>query len=247
NDSLNGNGGNDSLEGGAGNDALSGGGDQDNFVFREYGAANADTVADFASNWDMLRFDASAFTALGGAGHFAAGDARFYAAAGATGGHAAAERLVYNASTGQLYYDPRGAHALARHAPVDRGDAAHGGEVDVAPVLDRHAEHRALVPAVVGDELERMPGELAIVGVAIVGELDRRHHRAHEGRDAAARIGRIGGRQVGRHFHGELELDDQMDIVRGAHARGRAVQGRGEHDAGLGSIDADEALHLAGR
>ena len=38
-----------------------------------------------------------------------------------------------------------------------------------------------------------------------------------------------------------------MDIVRGAHARRRAMQGRGEHDAGLGSIDADEALHLAGR
>jgi Ca2+-binding RTX toxin-like protein len=113
NDSLNGNAGADWLEGGAGNDALSGGGDQDSFVFREFGAANADTVSDFASNWDMLRFDASAFTALGGAGHFAAGDARFYAAAGATGGHDADDRLIYNTSTGQLYYDADGSGAGA--------------------------------------------------------------------------------------------------------------------------------------
>jgi Ca2+-binding RTX toxin-like protein len=108
NDSLNGNAGADWLEGGAGNDALSGGGDQDSFVFREFGAANADTVADFASNWDMLRFDASAFTALGGAGHFATGDARFYAAAGANAGHDADDRLIYDTTTGQLYYDADG-------------------------------------------------------------------------------------------------------------------------------------------
>ena len=82
-------------------------------MFREYGAANADTVADFASNWDMLRFDGNAFSALGGAGHFAAGDARFYAAAGATGGHDADDRLVYNTSTGQLYYDADGSGAGA--------------------------------------------------------------------------------------------------------------------------------------
>ena len=66
-------------------------------------------VANFATAWDALRFDSSAFTALGGAGHFAAGDGRFYAAAGAAGGHDADDRLVYNTSTGQLYYDADGA------------------------------------------------------------------------------------------------------------------------------------------
>src|SRR5205807_10297878 len=109
NDTIYGNGGNDWVEGGTGNDSMSGGGDQDSFVFREYGAQNADTVSGFDTNWDMLRFDASTFTALGGAGHFAAGDARFYAAAGATGGHDADDRLVYNTSTGQLFYDADGA------------------------------------------------------------------------------------------------------------------------------------------
>jgi Ca2+-binding RTX toxin-like protein len=109
NDTIFGDGGNDWIEGGAGNDSVSGGGGQDSIVFREFGAQNADTVANFDTNWDSLRFDGGAFTAMGGAGHFAAGDARFYAAAGAAGGHDADDRLIYNTSTGQLYYDADGA------------------------------------------------------------------------------------------------------------------------------------------
>ena len=77
-------------------------------MFREFGPGNADTVANFDTNWDAMRFDSSAFTALGGPGHFAAGDARFYAAAGASGGHDADDRIVFNTSTGQLYYDADG-------------------------------------------------------------------------------------------------------------------------------------------
>src|SRR6267154_3056516 len=108
NDAVDGNDGNDSVEGGAGNDTLTGGGGTDSFVFREAGAANADVVTDFASNWDDIRLDAAGFAAIGAVGRFAAGDVRFFAAAGATGGHDADYRIVSNSPTGQLFYDPDG-------------------------------------------------------------------------------------------------------------------------------------------
>ncbi len=113
NDTMGGNGDIDWLEGGIGNDTVSGGGGQDHFVFRESGAANADVVTDFAGNWDDLRLDHNAFADAGALGKFAAGDGRFFAGAGATGGHDANDRVVYNTSTGQLYYDADGSGAGA--------------------------------------------------------------------------------------------------------------------------------------
>jgi Ca2+-binding RTX toxin-like protein len=113
NDTIYGDAGNDSIEGNGGNDLLSGGSGQDSYVFREFGAANADTVANFSSNWDQLRFDDGGFTNIGAMGKFSAGDARFYAAAGASAGHDADDRIVYDTSTGQLYYDADGSGAGA--------------------------------------------------------------------------------------------------------------------------------------
>ena len=108
NDTINGNSGNDTLYGGGGNDSLTGSGGQDTFVFREAGAGNADSITDFATNWDRLQLDNAGMTALGADGRFAAGDARFFAAAGANGGHDLDDRVVYNTTTGQLWYDADG-------------------------------------------------------------------------------------------------------------------------------------------
>jgi Ca2+-binding RTX toxin-like protein len=108
NDVFSGNAGMDWVQGGAGNDTVSGGGGQDSFAFADFGAGNADTLNDFASGWDSLHFDADAFTALGAEGQFASGDGRFHSAAGATSGHDADDRLVYNTTTRQLFYDADG-------------------------------------------------------------------------------------------------------------------------------------------
>jgi Ca2+-binding RTX toxin-like protein len=104
---------NDTLIGGGGNDTLTGGTGNDSFLFNAApGAANADRVTDFASGVDMLQLDHSVFSAIAG-GHFAGGDARFYAASGATGGHDGDDRVVYNTSNGDLYYDADGSGAGA--------------------------------------------------------------------------------------------------------------------------------------
>jgi Ca2+-binding RTX toxin-like protein len=112
-DSFSARGGNDSLAGGAGIDTLWGGTGADTFVFRETGTANADSIGDWASGSDKIALDDSPMTALGAAGNFAAGDGRFWAAAGATAGHDANDRVVYNTSTGNLYYDADGSGAGA--------------------------------------------------------------------------------------------------------------------------------------
>src|SRR3954447_14428749 len=108
NDTVYGDGGDDWLEGGAGNDSLSGGSGQDNIVFREFGAANADTIGSFDAGWDRIQLDVAAFANIGAGGRFGSGDARFFAGAGATGGHDADDRIVYNTTTGQLFYDADG-------------------------------------------------------------------------------------------------------------------------------------------
>src|SRR5262249_47638487 len=117
NDAIDGSDGRDTLVGGLGNDTLSGFSSfsgfthpaSDRFVFNVTpGAANADLVTDFAPGTDHIRLDVLAMPALGATGSFAAGDARFFAGAGASGGHDADDRIVYDSSTGNLYYDADG-------------------------------------------------------------------------------------------------------------------------------------------
>ena len=107
-DNLAGGAGDDTLEGGLGLDTLTGAGGGDSFVFRETGNANYDRITDFASNADELHLDDAAFARIGAAGDFAAGDDRFFAGAGAKSGLDAEDRIIYNTSTGYLWYDADG-------------------------------------------------------------------------------------------------------------------------------------------
>ena len=102
-----GQGGNDTLWGAAGNDTLWGGAANDQFVFRETGSANADTLGDFASGADRIVLDAGVMSALGASGNFATGDARFWASASGTA-HDADDRIIYNTATRQVLYDADG-------------------------------------------------------------------------------------------------------------------------------------------
>jgi Ca2+-binding RTX toxin-like protein len=109
-DTLDGAAGDDTLVGGTGNDVLTGGNGLDAFRFIvSGGAANADRITDFVAADDRIELDDAAFAALGPVGLLAAGAFR-------AGGAAADadDRVIWKASTGELFYDPDGSGAAAQ-------------------------------------------------------------------------------------------------------------------------------------
>jgi len=94
------------LSGGSGNDTLTGGGGADGFLFTVVANAltNKDTITDFLSGSDRLEFSNTVFTGLGET--FTEG--QFWSGAGVTSAHDASDRIVYNTTTGALYYDADG-------------------------------------------------------------------------------------------------------------------------------------------
>ena len=97
----------DTLVGGDGNDVLTGGGGADQFVFNvaPNAARNRDTLADFQGGVDKIVLSAAVFNALV-AGNLPA--SAFWSGASATSAHDADDRVIYNTSTGALYYDADG-------------------------------------------------------------------------------------------------------------------------------------------
>jgi Ca2+-binding RTX toxin-like protein len=109
------------LQGGAGNDLLAGGGGADllrgqagadTFLFNT--APNAVTNLDhikYLATEDTIQLENGIFTALTTTGTLAA--EAFYSAAGATSAHDSTDRIVYNTTTGGLYYDADGSGGAA--------------------------------------------------------------------------------------------------------------------------------------
>ena len=104
---LTGQGGSDTLQGGGGNDTLWGNSGDDFFVYGESDPAHADRISDFVSGSDTIQLDDGAFANLGALGAFAAEDGRFWASSTGTA-HDASDRVLYNTSNGNLFYDPDG-------------------------------------------------------------------------------------------------------------------------------------------
>ena len=116
NDSLNGGWGNDMLNGFTGNDTMTGGGDADQFFFLAAPNAltNLDVVTDFGNGADALVFDRTAFPGLSSGATLTAAELR--TGAGVTTANTAAQRFLYNTTTGDLYFDADGNNAAT--APV---------------------------------------------------------------------------------------------------------------------------------
>ena len=113
------------LDGRGGNDIIYGLGGIDYFVFSTApnGSTNMDTITDFSSPADLIFLDNAAFAGMP-AGFLAA--AGFRSAAGATSALTAAQRVIHNSTTGDLYWDVDGAGGVAsvRFANIGAGTAA---------------------------------------------------------------------------------------------------------------------------
>lgn len=124
-DSLYGGDGRDALHGGAGSDTLAGGAGKDSFWFdaRPDGIA-VDAILDFTAADDVIRLAHGAFAALP-VGNLAA--PAFYEG---TAAHDASDRILYDAATGDIFYDPDGTGAqaallfahVAPHTPLTNAD-----------------------------------------------------------------------------------------------------------------------------
>jgi Ca2+-binding RTX toxin-like protein len=122
-DVFNGGAGNDTLIGGGGSDSLTGGAGSDVFVFNGalyiayFGTSydnGYDTITDFSVADDTIQLEDEVFTALSvlANGTFTASHLR--AGVGVTAAGDADDRIIYNASTGALYYDADGNGAQAQ-------------------------------------------------------------------------------------------------------------------------------------
>jgi Ca2+-binding RTX toxin-like protein len=109
NDKLIGGGGADTLAGGLGNDNLTGGLGADVFVFNTTpnASSNKDTITDFNATDDAIWLAKSVMAGLGGTAGALGADA-FWGGAGITASHDATDRVLYNQTTGALYYDADG-------------------------------------------------------------------------------------------------------------------------------------------
>ncbi len=116
-DTLSGDAGNDTLIGGAGIDRLTGGAGKDVFVFDQAKAGGRDILTDFASRSDRIHLDSDVFDDLSYTGKLKAAD--FVAG---TAAKDASDRLIYDQSSGNLWYDSNG--------------SAKGGKVLIAELTD---------------------------------------------------------------------------------------------------------------
>ena len=114
NDRLNGSGGNDTLIGGAGRDTLTGGTGQDKFDFETALNANTnvDRITDFRVVDDTMRLDNDIFTAFATANVTLAA-AAFHKGAGVNTAHDSSDRIIYNTTSGNVYYDADGVGGTA--------------------------------------------------------------------------------------------------------------------------------------
>ena len=101
--------GSDTLAGRLGSDRLTGGDGADHFVFNSTpnSSNNLDTITDFAHGIDLIDLSKAIFTGLGTAPGILS-NAAFWSGTSVTTAHDTDDRIMYNSTTGAIYYDRDG-------------------------------------------------------------------------------------------------------------------------------------------
>ncbi|MDD5161045.1 MAG: M10 family metallopeptidase [Sulfuricurvum sp.] len=104
--------GNDTINGGLGNDTFIGGSGQDIFIFTTTlnATTNKDTITDFSAVDDTIQLENAIFTALTSTGTLSASN---FVASASGAAVDANDYILYNTSTGALYYDADGIGSIA--------------------------------------------------------------------------------------------------------------------------------------
>jgi Ca2+-binding RTX toxin-like protein len=129
NDKIDGGSGADRIYGGSGKDFLIGGSSSDTFVFdTKLAAANIDTIDDFDVKSDRIWLDNDVFAKAGAIGDLTTG--AFHIGAKA---HDANDRIIYDKSTGKLWYDDdgTGSHAAVQFAVIDKALSVTSSHFDI--------------------------------------------------------------------------------------------------------------------
>jgi len=122
-DSITGGNGADTLIGGDGSDVLTGGNGSDVFVFTSLELGTPDTITDFVTGTDQFELDPTIFTSLTSLGSITASE--FISGAGVTAATTASQYLIYNTTTGFLYYDADGTGSTAKVQIATLGVGSH--------------------------------------------------------------------------------------------------------------------------
>jgi len=136
------------LLGGTGNDALSGGTGADTFVFDTAlnASANVDAISDFVAVDDTIELLQSVFSGLAATGTL--GPNGFQAGSSALD---ASDRIIYDQSTGRIYYDADGLGGVAQvlFATVTPGTALTNADFKIVASSAQapHAAQLAAEPA----------------------------------------------------------------------------------------------------
>ncbi len=105
----------DTLRGGAGNDALYGGpgtaSDKFVFDFAPNGITNLDYIIDFVASEDKIQFSRAIFKGFSASGSLSS--SAYVEGAGKTAADSLLQRVIYNTTTGDLFYDADGSGTKA--------------------------------------------------------------------------------------------------------------------------------------